>query len=445
MKREPTSLSILCFAAVALALLLGGCAESYAPPFTDQEEIAGDITEDYTLNASKLYLMTDQTFVKPGATLWIEPGTTIQALPYGRTGKAPVLVIERGARIVADGTADAPITFTSAMDPSLLPQRGLWGGLILLGNAPINDDGGEAFIEGLAGVPFGGQDPDDSSGVLRYVRVWYGGRSIGSGNEINGISFGGVGRNTVVEHCEVAWNNDDGFEFFGGTVNIKYLSVIFCGDDSFDTDEGYQGHGQFLFTVLGRDICGRGFEMDNRGSDMDAQPRSFPQFANVTLVGPGGGEPENDGSDTMIRWREGTGGDFRNLVVVNGNGVGIRVSDDTTLGLITQTPPDPGETDALYISPDNVVFNCAEGALHASNVGLYTVDETDPLLTSVDIGDGPQGTFDPRPTAGSPLLDSADALPAGDFYTAVTYRGAFDADDLWLKGFSWLDEAGYLP
>ena len=106
-------------------------------------------------------------------------------------------------------------------------------------------------VEGISGYSYGGSDPNDSSGVLQYVRVWHGGAVVGADNEINGVTSAGVGSGTVVDHCEVAYNTDDGFEFFGGTVNVKYLSVLFVGDDAFDTDEGYQGKGQFLFAMVG--------------------------------------------------------------------------------------------------------------------------------------------------------------------------------------------------
>jgi hypothetical protein len=430
-------------------LLLYGCSsdKSLAPSSNDAVELTGDITQDVTLTADKDYLMTGQTFVKPGVTLTIEAGTTIKALPYNRIGAAPALIVEPGAKIIADGTAQNPITFTSALDEDQLPQRGLWGGLILLGKAPINQAGGQSFVEGIAGIPFGGDNADDNSGILRYVRVWYGGRSIGEGNEINGITFAGVGRGTTVEHCEVAWNKDDGFEFFGGTVDVKYLSAIFCGDDCFDSDWGYQGRGQYLFALLGQDECGRGFEMDNDGSNMDGQPRSFPQFCNVTLIGPNGGTPDGDGADEMIRLREGTGGDFRNLVVVNGNGVGVRVKNDPTLDLIVTTPPASGVTDALYFSPNNVVYNMSESALHEDLSGLMTVSESDPQLaqvSAVTLSNLSTSGFDPRPAAGSSLLSGADTPRDTQFFTSTTYRGAFDQTTLWLSGWSWLAAQGII-
>ena len=251
--------------------------------------LCGDITEDTYLFAGTDYLLTCQTFVKAGATLTIEAGTTIKSAPDDGSGLAPALVIEQGAMIMAEGTADAPITFTSVLSDAELAAtpRGQWGGLIINGYAPISTTGGTNFVEGLEGVPYGGSDPEDSSGSLSYVRVWHGGRSIGQDNEINGITLAGVGSGTNVSHCEVAWNLDDGFEMFGGTVNLTYCSVVNVGDDAFDTDEGYQGKGQFLYVHRDAD-SDKAHEMDSKtNSDLDSQPRSHPQFSNVTIMGGG--------------------------------------------------------------------------------------------------------------------------------------------------------------
>jgi len=405
-------------------------------------ELSGVIAEDMRLEAQREYLLTGQTFVESGTTLRIEPGTVVKGLPYDKIGRASVLVVKPGGILIAEGTAERPITFTAAFDESVLPQRGLWGGLVILGNAPVNQPGGTAFVEGLAGITFGGDNPNDSSGVLRYVRVWYGGRDIGDGNEINGITFAGVGRRTVVEHCEVAWNNDDGFEFFGGTVDVKYLSAVYCADDCYDSDWGYQGRGQFLFALMGRDVCGRGFEMDNDGHNAGAQPRSHPVFCNVTLVGPGGGTPGGDGADEMVRFREGTGGDFRNMVIVNGNGVGVRVKDRETLELMVTSPSD-SEFGYLYFSPNNIIHGCAAGPLHEDAATVFVARRVSPLLDSIAITPGTE-YLDPRPGPESPVYDSVDTPVDGSFFVTTEYVGAF-GEQLWLKGWSWLDENSYLP
>lgn len=410
-------------------------------------EVSGDITTDISWTSDNDYLMVGQTFVKENVTLTIEPGTIIKSNPDDGNGMAPALVIERGATIMAEGTADAPITFTSVLDESDLPQRGTWGGLIILGNAPISSDGGENFVEGLEGIPYGGDNADDNSGVLKYVRVWYGGRSIGQDNEINGITLAGVGRGTTIEHCEVAWNVDDGFELFGGTVDLKYCSVLFVGDDAFDVDEGYQGRGQFLFAMVGADDGNRAHEMDNKtNGNLDSQPRSHPVWYNVTLVGSGvvdaNGNTVSADNDQAIRVREGVGGQFGNYIVVNGKEYGLKNSDNGS-EIVTSdwsVAEATGYPNYLYWSPNNIIYNCNDGQF-AGDYGLSALD-TNPGLISLD-GREVGGVIDPRPALNGAAYENIDTVPADDFFTAVGYKGAFGTEN-WLAGLSWLDEQGRL-
>ena len=216
-------------------------------------------------DADESYVMTCQTFVKSGVAIRIQAGTTVFVTPVDANGLVPALVIERGAKIIARGTAEAPITFTAVSEAQstgielvdtsrggngtvVLGQRGKWGGLIICGNAPVYPgavDGvvpTEVEVEGLESrVFYGGDDPFDDSGVLEYVRVWYAGAVTSADNEINGVTFAGVGNGTEVSHVEVAYCLDDGFEFFGGTVNVRYLSSLFNGDDAFDVDQVCDG------------------------------------------------------------------------------------------------------------------------------------------------------------------------------------------------------------
>ena len=174
-------------------------------------------------------------------------------------------------------------------------------------------------------------------------------------NDINFITLAGVGSGTIVDYCEVAWNLDDGFEMFGGTVNLRYCSVVNVGDDAFDTDEGYQGKGQFLFVHRALD-SDKAHEMDSKtNSDLDSQPRSHPKFSNVTIMG------NTDNPEDGVRLREGTGGDFRNYIIMNVSGDAIR-NDANGSELVTQ---DLSETaglypDYLYISPNTLMTNIGE-------------------------------------------------------------------------------------
>lgn len=217
--------------------------------------LSGQITSDMTLTADTVWELDGRVTVTNGATLTIEPGTIIKALG-GQEANASVLIIARGAQIQANGTASQPIIMTSSAD-GIEPgetvgtlsenDRGFWGGLIVLGNAPASLDG-DVTEEQIEGIPandpnglYGGNDPTDSSGSITYVSVRHGGTDIGEGNEINGITFGGVGSGTVIDHIEVVANVDDGVEFFGGTVNATNIVVWGQGDDAIDIDQAYSG------------------------------------------------------------------------------------------------------------------------------------------------------------------------------------------------------------
>jgi hypothetical protein len=216
-----------------------------APPFVMLRPTVNLLAYTYTTNtalggANISYILASQVFVS--ATLTIPAGTTLYALPVPNGVATPALVVLKGGMLVAAGTASSPITLTILSEHALsgsvtavtdsssaaiaLDERGKWGGLILLGKAPTNV-ATTAQIEGIVGYTYGGTAPTESSSSLQYVRVWHGGAIIGANNEINGITFGGVGSGTTVAYCEVAYNADDAFEFFGGTVNVKYLSALF--------------------------------------------------------------------------------------------------------------------------------------------------------------------------------------------------------------------------
>ena len=417
--------------------------------YADLITVDGDINSDVVWTSNNTYYLNSQAFVKDGATLTIEKGTEVVGrydANYSADNPAPCLVVEQGGMIMAQGTPEAPITFRSELDaddPNYGNGRGLWGGLIINGYAPIANDGGTANVEGLTGVPYGGTDPDDNSGVLRYVRVWNGGSSIAPDNEINGITLAGVGRGTTVEYCEVGLNLDDGFEMFGGTVDLKYCSVIAVGDDAFDTDAGYQGRGQFLLVVRADD-SDKGHEMDSKtNGDLDSQPRSHPHFANVTVI-----SSVAHGEDAL-RLREGTGGDFRNYIIHGAND-GVR-NDDNGSELVTQDLTAASSAtypDYLYIS-GSMIMNGLAGVpwddFDESTDGGWTgtyVSESAGLAMTVD-ANGLPATLDITPSASGPAFEDVDAVIEDDFFVPAYYKGAFGSRN-WLKGWSYLDEAGIL-
>jgi hypothetical protein len=251
--------------------------------------LTGTITEDYTMTANNAYLLRGGVFIGDDTsenTLTIEPGTII----YGETNSDGMLVVRRNAKIMAEGTAEAPIVMTSSKNEGLR-TRGDWGGVIINGNAPINSCGKKGFCEafGEGGTGFyGGTNLDDSSGVLKYVRIEFAGTLISPDNELNGLALQGVGANTTLDYIQVHMNADDGVEFFGGTADIKHLVVSGVGDDALDWTDGWQGNGQYIVLQQHLDAGDNGIEADNNGENNIAAPMSNPTLSNLTIVGSGG-------------------------------------------------------------------------------------------------------------------------------------------------------------
>ncbi|KOO53868.1 pdk repeat-containing protein, partial [Chrysochromulina tobinii] len=313
-------------------------------------------------------------------------------------------------------------------------------------------------IEGITAKTYGGSNPTDSSGSLQYVRVWHGGAVVGANNEINGITFGGVGSGTIVDHCEVAYNVDDGFEFFGGTVNVKYLSVLFMGDDGFDTDQGYIGKGQFLFVIEG--LTGdHSMEIDSGvGSNQDVTPRSHPAFYSFTLIGGGIGSGARTGE--LIHVNDGTGGKFGNGILAYPHLNGLLFEDCGSTLSYTQTLPagsvsisNPGY---FYFSANNIIDTLTTASQFALHTGTTTACTPADSWTAVlgapgfvavattDLAEG-SATFNPLPSStGAACTGTKDAPPNGDaFFTSVSCKGAFGSTtDNWLAGYSWLACSG---
>ena len=257
--------------------------------------LEGSITSNLTLKSGNTYYLSGEYIVKEGATLNIESGVKIIAKYDDRVD---FILIEQGGKINAQGTAESPIVMTSSKE-----EPGAWGGIHICGKAHTNAEGGKGSSE-IGGATYGGNDDADNSGVLKYVRVEYTGYAFDEEHEANGISFYGVGNGTTVENCEAYKGSDDGFEFFGGSVNIKNMVVVSCSDDSFDWTEGWNGKGENLVafqeaeSTLGYD-CDCLIEADNNENNYSATPVSHPVLKNLILMG-------NGGSKQGIRLRRGT-------------------------------------------------------------------------------------------------------------------------------------------
>ncbi|MEZ5044331.1 MAG: T9SS type A sorting domain-containing protein [Saprospiraceae bacterium] len=428
-------------------------------------DLVGNTTYDW--NKNTVYLLDGYVFLEAGSTLNIQEGTIIKGKGTPTTGDAAsALIITVGAQIFALGTADEPIIFTSEQDNIEDPNdleaidRGLWGGLILLGDATIARPGGTDNIEGIPAdqdkARFGGTNDTDNSGTLRYVSIRHGGAVISNGDEINGLTLGGVGSGTTIEYIEVFANDDDGIEWFGGTVSIKYAAVAFCKDDSYDYDFGWRGKGQFWFTILDTDVSGRGGEHDGASPDNE-DPFSKPVIANATVIGPGvDATPEGDGGDIGLFFRDRAGGEYWNSIITQFPGVGLAVEDIT------------GDGDAYnnLVNGDlafanNIWWDFGVGN-DINNFATLSDDKT-PLadnktLISVLVAGGNEiftpdfggvsritdGGLDPRPNGTSGALFGAATLPNDGFFDQVSYRGAFSNQNNWLKGWTAIDEYGYI-
>ena len=260
-------------------------------PSSKEVILEGNITADLTINAADKNFMKGFVYVKSGATLTIEAGSVIKGVSVSPGEKAASLIIEPGAKIIAEGTVDKPIVFTSDKEPGKR-LTGDWGGLIICGNARVNRTN-QPTIEGGPGTLYGNTTSDEfnaeSSGKLKYVRIEFAGYPLEPDKEINGLTFGGVGSGTEVEFVQVSFSNDDSYEWFGGTVNAKHL-IAYKGWDDFDTDFGYTGKLQFLLSVRDKNIAdtsdSNGFESDNDGDGSSNTPLTKPVFSNVTLIGP---------------------------------------------------------------------------------------------------------------------------------------------------------------
>ena len=261
-----------------------------------------NITSNTTWTSNNTYLLSGLVYVKNGATLTIQPGTKILG---DKTVANTSLIITQGAKIIAQGTSTNPIVFTSNQ-PAGSRNVGDWGGIILLGKAQLNVPGDSANIEGIApsaDTKFGGSgnpNDNDNSGVLSYVRVEFGGYVFAPNKEINGITFGAVGKGTTVDHVQVSFTNDDAFEWFGGSVNCSHLISYRNLDDDFDTDNGYKGFIQFGLVVRDPSLAdnptvstSEGFESDNDASGTTNSPLTQGIFSNITIVGPYRGNTAN--------------------------------------------------------------------------------------------------------------------------------------------------------
>jgi hypothetical protein len=388
--------------------------------------LSGAIRRDRTLSADTTYILRGAVTVDSAVTLTIPAGTLI-------LGDADVagsaLIVRRGGKLIADGRAGAPIVFTSSR-PAGSRNRGDWGGIVLNGLSTCNFPADQCVGEGSSG-PYGGNDPDDDSGVLRYVRIEFAGYEVSFGNELNGLTLNGVGSGTTIEYVQSHMGSDDGIEWFGGTVNARYLLVTGASDDSFDYSTGWSGKGQFWIALQDPDDADTGFEVDNNEEDYDASPLTRPTIYNVTLIGKAAGAGTAGESTRALLLRRGTGGELRNFIVL-GFEVGLDI--------------DNAETYARCASGDLLI---AHSIFHGSGAFLDGDDDDETVCTGLpawtlrQVDPGLVAPFDwsaPdfRPAAGSAALSDYASPPASDpFFQPVDFVGGVSpVGTPWYQGWT---------
>ncbi|MDO9694945.1 MAG: T9SS type A sorting domain-containing protein [Candidatus Latescibacteria bacterium] len=448
---------------IALILLmgLGAVAEATPPPVYQGQAILGpglnsgrtgySQTWNRTLSPDTLYTLTGLYYVENGYTLTIPAGTVCQA------DTAATLIITRGAKIYAEGTAEQPIVFTSR---KLEGQRapGDWGGVMILGRAPVNKV--DPLIEGgIIGGTYGGSNPNDDSGVFKYVRIEYCGYRFQLNNEVNGLTMGGVGAGTEIHHVQVSYSFDDGYEWFGGTVNCDHLVCFGVTDDEFDTDFGFTGNVQFAFGIKDLNLWDptgetNGFESDNDGSSTSqATPFTHPHFSNVTLIGPErtdalvGNLPVGHKFQHAAVLRRSTRTSIYNSVIMGYPwGMSIRDAFTQASALTDVLQVRNLSLQASVLEPGSATVHDEgrwAGVVTWYNTPAYANTGTAPRNPSAigltDLSD--LNNPNPVPAAGSELIGTADfSAPALAGFAVTTYRGAFDPalpmDQQWTAGWT---------
>lgn len=428
-------------------------------------------TGNYTWTSNNEYLLDGMVYLESGGVLNIQPGTVIKGLaaPSNANDMASALIITKGASINAIGSPTQPIIFTSEYDDMNLSSdltaddKGLWGGLIILGSGTVGNGSGVGQIEGIPTTEprgaYGGTDNSGNSGTLKYVSIRHGGAVIGANNEINGLTLGGVGSNTTLEYIEVFANVDDGIEFFGGSVNLKHAVVAFCGDDSYDWDEAWTGKAQFLFSLQGSTDGDSGFEADG-ANPSSATPVSNPTIYNVTFIGSGASGATAANSHAFLL-RDNTNATIANSIFTDFANKAVQVQDvggstSDSYSRIGLTPGINLLNNIFYQIGNNTSLDgSASGIIKPTSGGD---DPTAAVLTTHMSSNGNQLTspgiisisrstnnqLDPRPTTTAALSNLA-AIPADPFFSQVNFKGAFNPENsAWVKYWTALDEYNYL-
>jgi hypothetical protein len=414
-------------------------------------EVTEAIEASETWTADKTYILKDHIFVT-GGTLTIEAGTTVKG------DEASSLVVTPDAKLEAVGTADAPIVFTSAVAEGGR-AAGDWGGVVMLGRAPINVDGGveavEGFPAGTANTEYGGDDATHDCGTIEYARIEFAGFQLAVDNELNALTLAGCGSDTTIDHLQTHMGADDGVEVFGGSVVIKHLLVTQPDDDGLDSDFGWVGGAQFVIIQQNALVGDKGFEWDSNKDNNAATPVNAPEIWNATMIGSDADPGEAGKTQAAMHIRRGSAGSINNTIVAHFADFAVNVSDFSSAELADMgdlqiassyffdNANDSGDgwpTDfdvfnvAAMGDPEDLQeddcetpnTNCLDEAAVFSTGNTFDDPELeDPTNLSVP-------NF--APAAGSPVL-SGGATPPSGFDTSATFIGAIGDDD-WTAGWT---------
>ncbi len=456
------------------ALYQNGIIAPSAGPTTDEgkpwvlvNDASINANDNVTWTSDKVWVLDGYVYVESGATLTIEAGTVIKGLnaPSNGTDKGSTLIITRGAKIYAEGTPEQPIIFTTEFDSVALPDlggadgvdfrdvndRGFWGGVVVLGKSTLNI-AAEAVVEGLPeDLPekrswYGGDDEADNSGVLRYISIRYTGVTVEANKELQGLTMGCVGSGTTVEYIESFCSDDDGFEFFGGTANTRYMISAFNTDDSFDYDQGFRGKHQFWFVLQRNDLGDRCGEYDSGDAGaITAEPRANPQIYNVTYLGSGAVNENSKANDALI-YKEFGGGAHYNSIFADFGGVAVVVDSgagQTSYSRLT-VDGDLNLENNLWYKGAGAGIDSLTGnkAWLANYLGSNNNFIEDPMLNGISRTN--DGGLNPTLAVGSPAWSKAlKNYPEDDFFVPANYIGAFGANN-WMMGWTALDFNGVI-
>jgi len=466
--------------AVLPAILFAQTSEA-GKPIMDLYDLDINPGDSVHLDSSHVWILKDGVFVDSGAVLSIDPGTIIKGEP-GTGANSKYLCVARGGRIRAEGTENKPIVFTGDVDNVDDPYdiaygtNGLWGGVLILGRSFCNTPTGTQQIEGIPseetrGEYGGGANPDslDNSGIFRYVSIRHGGTEIGAANEINGLTMGAVGAGTVIEYVEVYNNYDDGFEWFGGTVNTKYLVSAFNGDDAYDYDEGFRGYHQFWFVIQDSASGNRCGEHDGGTGDEQGTPYAEPYIFNVTYIG-GGSNTANADNDHALKIRDNAGAHYANGIIGYFGGDVVDFEDlcgpdgtphdtrtrlnagDLTLENMFFWDFGDGSDPVVLFPPESYDCNGDEIEDSTSDFAfVYMTDPAnnnswtvDPMLLNVSRNQV-WHALDPRLDPASPANTPGQPEPSDPHFDDVDYHGAFppagnknSLEGLWISNWTYL-------